>query len=394
MPMESKNTKRKITEMVEYILTWLCYGDAQAASRVAYTADVQALDSHDVMIVPNNHLGNSIIMPDFSPVKTEHPSEGKTIIRTDIVYNTFFFISRAEETFNMERDEHNRFAARFSVLGNNHRLLTPMLDEHAHLLMEALGIPLPTPGFQHIFLTHDIDFIARYRYLRGILGGLIHGKWQQMKASWKDIQKDPFYTFPWMTEQDTLVPDAQVIYFVKQTRGKGYDYPQYNLSGKDFGQLKKRLLDSGAQLGVHSSYYGDLPKNPLSTLHRTHYLCGSVRQWQKLSKADYTDDFTMGFADAAGFRLQTTRAVRWINPFTMRLTRLTMHPLIIMDTTLSNEKYMNLSEDEAFDVCQRLINSVRKYRGDLCLLWHNSSFTPDTYHKTLYGKIIQLLNGK
>ena len=159
-----------------------------------------------------------------------------------------------------------------------------------------------------------------------------------------------------------------------------------------FRQLKKLLLDSGAQLGVHSSYYGDLPKHPVSTLHRSHYLCGSTRFLQKLSKAGYTDDFTMGFADAAGFRLQTTRAVRWINPMTMKLTQLTLHPLMIMDTTLSNENYMNLSEDEAFDLCRRLINTVRKYRGDLCLLWHNSSFTPDTYHNALYEKIIQLVN--
>lgn len=390
--MDPKNTKQKLTEMVQYILTWLCYGDAQAASRVAYTADVSELDTHDVLIVPNGRLGNSIILPDFGAVKTEHPSEGKTIIRTDIVYNTFFFISRAEETYNTERDEHNRFAARFSAIGHNDRMMTPMLDEHAQLLMNALGLPLPTPGFGHIYLTHDIDFMAKYRYLRGILGGLIHGKWQQIKASWKDIRKDPCYTFPWMTEQDARVPDAEVIYFVKQTRGKGYDSPQYSLSGKNFRQLKKLLLDSGAQLGVHSSYYGDLPKHPVSTLHRSHYLCGSTRFLQKLSKAGYTDDFTMGFADAAGFRLQTTRAVRWINPMTMKLTQLTLHPLMIMDTTLSNENYMNLSDDEAFDLCRRLINTVRKYRGDLCLLWHNSSFTPDTYHKALYEKIIKLVN--
>ena len=29
-----------------------------------------------------------------------------------------------------------------------------------------------------------------------------------------------------------------------------------------------------------------------------------------------------------------------------------------------------------------------KKDGDLCLLWHNTSFTPDTYHKSLYVKVL------
>jgi hypothetical protein len=65
--------------------------------------------------------------------------------------------------------------------------------------------------------------------------------------------------------------------------------------------------------------------------------------------------------------------------------------LMIMDNTLSNDNYMNLGEDEAYFLCERLIDKVRMHHGDLCLLWHNSSFTPDTYHKSLYEKIIASL---
>ena len=60
-------------------------------------------------------------------------------------------------------------------------------------------------------------------------------------------------------EQDRQVikrlPQTQVIYFVKHTTGKGYDYPQYNLQGKDFQQLSSYLTQQGAILGLHSSYY-------------------------------------------------------------------------------------------------------------------------------------------
>ena len=381
----------KLQPIIDYILTWLCYGDEEAAKRVAYTADLTALEDHDVVIIPNGKLGNSIVLPEMNKVEVDYPTKGKAVFRTDIVYNTFFFISRAEETFNTERDEHDRFAAKYSILGQNNRLQIPILDEHARVLMKALNLPLPTPGFGHIYLTHDIDAVTKYRSLRSALGGIKRGEQKAVMKALRDIHNDPFYTFPWLIEQDAKVPQAERIYFVKQTRGKGFDYPQYCLHGRDFKRLKALLLDSGARLGVHGSYYQLLPSRPISTLYRTHYLRSSIRHLKDLVKAGYTDDFTMGFADEAGFRLQTTRAVRWINPTTYKLTPLTLHPLIVMDCTLSEEHYMNLTEEEAYFLCEQLIDKVRMHHGDLCLLWHNSRLTDDTYHRSLYPKILQLI---
>ena len=381
----------KLQTIIDYILTWLCYGDSEAAKRVAYTADLTALEDHDVLIVPNGRLGNSIVLPDMNKLQTEQPAKGKTIIRTDIVYNTFFFISRAEETFNTERDIHDRFLAKYSLLGLNNRLQIPLLDEYARSLMKALNLPLPTPGFGHIYLTHDIDAVTKYRSLRSALGGIKRGEKKAVFEALKDIHNDPYYTFPWLIEQDAKVPQAERIYFVKQTRGKGFDYPQYKLNGSDYQGLQEKLLKSGAKLGVHGSYYQELPETPISTLFRAHYLRSSVGLMNRMVKAGYTDDFTMGFADQAGFRLQTTRAVRWINPSTYKLTNLTLHPLIIMDCTLSEEQYMNLTEEEAFFLCERLIEKVKMHHGDLCLLWHNSRLTDDSYHASLYQQLINYL---
>lgn len=381
----------KLQPIIDYILTWLCYGDEEAAKRVAYTADLTALEDHDVVIIPNGKLGNSIVLPEMNKVEVDYPTKGKAVFRTDIVYNTFFFISRAEETFNTERDEHDRFAAKYSILGQNNRLQIPLLDEHARVLMKALNLSLPAPGFGHIYLTHDIDAVTKYRSLRSALGGIKRGEQKAVMKALRDIHNDPFYTFPWLIEQDAKVPQAERIYFVKQTRGKGFDYPQYCLHGRDFKRLKALLLDSGARLGVHGSYYQQLPSRPISTLYRTHYLRSSIRHLKDLVKAGYTDDFTMGFADEAGFRLQTTRAVRWINPTTYKLTPLTLHPLIVMDCTLSEEHYMNLTEEEAYFLCEQLIDKVRMHHGDLCLLWHNSIIKDTNYHRSLYPKLLALL---
>ena len=378
-------------EIVNYLITWLCYGDAEAAKRVAYTDDEKALETHDVIIVPNGHLGKDLIVPELKKPEVEQPRKDKSIIRTDIVYAAFFFTSRAEELLVAKRDEHGRFAARFSMLSEKSRLQIPRLDEYGRLILKQLNLPLPEAGFGHIYLTHDIDSITQYRHLRGALGGIRRGETKAVWAALRNIHNDPQYTFPWLLEQDAKVKKAEPIYFVKRTPGKGYDYPQYNLHGRDFKGLKHMLRHNNVYLGVHGSYYGSIPPIEYSKMFRAHYLRCDIDRMQRLADAGYTDDFTMGFADQAGFRLQTSRAVRWINPKTMRLTHLTLHPLIVMDNTLSQPNYMNLTEDEAYFLCERLIDKVRLHHGDLCLLWHNSNINDSTYHRSLYEKVIDCI---
>ena len=387
-------------EIIDYIIQFLLYGNEQAAKQVGYTADEAEWQNYRVVIVPSGQLGKEIVMPDFSEAKGERLEAKGTeqptwIIRTDIVYNTFFFISRAEELINTQRDEHGRFLAKYSILGKNNRLMIPTVDEYARMLMKLLDLPLPTPSFSQIYLTHDIDTVAHYRHWRGAIGGIVRGEWRKVIASLKDIHNDPAFTFSWLIAQDKKVEGAECIYFVKDTMGKGYDYPQYKLDGKDFETAEMLIENSGAKIGWHGSYYGGDKANRLlgdkAGLHRSHYLRCSIDQMQRLAEVGVTDDFTMMFPDQVGFRLQTTRAVRWINPKTMTLTGLVLHPLTVMDCTLSNSNYMNLSEDEAYFECQRLFDKVHQNAGEVVILWHNTIVTNDGYHRALYPKLLNLL---
>ena len=385
-------------EIVDYIIQFLLYGNKEVAKQVGYTADEAEWHNYRVVIVPNGHLGKEIIMPDLGEVQTDsRKGEGDKphfVIHTDIIYNTFFFISRAEELINPQRDEHGRFLAKHSILGINNRLMIPTVDEYARMLMKLLDLPLPTPSFSQIYLTHDVDSIAHYRHLRGAIGGILRGQWRNVLASLKDIHNDPAFTFSWLISQDKQVEGVKCIYFVKDTKGKGYDYPQYNLNGKDFAIVKQLIENSGAKIGLHSSYYGITPNSKFkiqNLLHRSHYLRCSIDRMQELANMGVTDDYTMMFPDQVGFRLQTTRPVRWINPKTMTLTNLTLHPLTVMDCTLSNTNYMNLSEDEAYFECQRLFEKIHQNAGEVVLLWHNTNPTGNIYHSSLYPKLLEML---
>lgn len=395
-----------MNEIIEYITTFLLYGNSEAARLVGYTADEAVWQQYRVVIVPNGHMGKDIVMPDLDEVKVEamrregdEAKDGENkiwIIRTDIIYNTFFFISRAEELINPQRDEHGRFLAKYSILGKNNRLMIPLVDEYARMLMKLLDLPLPTPSFSKIYLTHDVDSIDHYRHLRGMIGGIVRGKYKAVWQALKDIHNDPAFTFSWLISQDKQVENAETIYFVKDTPGKGYDYPQYKLNGKDFAMAQQLIENSGATLGWHGSYYGgDKAIRRLGDkagFHRSHYLRCSIDRMQALAAMGVTDDFTMLFPDQVGFRLQTTRAVRWINPKTMSLTPLTLHPMTVMDCTLSNANYMNLTEDEAYFECQRLFEKVHQNSGEVVLLWHNTIVTNEGgYHRSLYPKLLNLL---
>ena len=407
-----------MTDTIKYLLSFLLYGNQDALSLVGYTSDEEEAKRYKVTIRPSDN--SPLAHPeksweDFYPEVKQVLHQRAITQETDIVSVACFLMSRAEEMVIQERDEHGRFLARHSLLSEGNLLSIPLIDEYSRWLMKRLELPLPEQKIACVNLTHDVDTIAHYRHLRGFLGGIARGKVKQAIAATQHLHDDPAFTFPWLSHTDTKLknklPSTNIIYFIKASTGKGLDYPQYKLSGKDFGELLKYINKSGAETGLHCSYQAGADANLIKqekqkledalsatanrqpvTKNRYHWLrCTSIDNMQILANSGITDDYSMGFADRAGFRLCTARPVRWINPKTLKVTPLTLHPLTVMDCTLSNDNYMNLTEEEAFYLCQQLIDKTRQVGGELTLLWHNSIFTDDNYHKSLYPAILNYL---
>ena len=400
-------------DTIRYILTFLLYGNREALPLVGYTRDDEEAKQYKLNILPSEN--SPLYNPerdwrDFYPEVLEVLSRKQITPDTDIVSLSCFLLSRAEETVISVRDEHGRFSAEQSVLGRNNLLQIPLVDEYSRWLLKRLELPLPPQQIALVNLTHDVDILCIYRRLRGMIGGIRRGEGRAVWEAIKKIERDPAFTFPWMIRTDSLLQQSpvpsQALWFLKATDGKGLDAPQYSLYGHDFRRLIKLIRQSEGRIGLHTSYAaGTDPtlirkekhrlekaiKMPV-TLNRHHWLrTTGIDNMQQLAAAGITDDYSVGFADRAGFRIATTRSVRWINPKTLQLTPLTLHPLTAMDCTLSNTNYMNLTEDEAWYYCQRLIDKVRQNNGELTLLWHNSNLTEGSYHKSLYTQLIQYI---
>lgn len=413
-------------DIIEYIKQFLVYGNEEAAKWIGYTRDESEWDHYKVVVVPGKNIltgdKREWFEPNLqAPAQAEKTNEfvdemgettgGTWVIREDIIYNTLFCISLAGE-FAMEhdaedRDKHGRILAEKTPLGKQGLCTIPVIDEYSRLCTKLVEAPLPNQQFSKVVLSHDVDTIEHYRHLRGFLGGIKRGKLKEALSAIAGLDFDPAYTFPWLHNQDCRVQGAEEMYFIKATHGRGHDYPQYSLRGTDFATLLEHLNETGASVGLHGSYYGNesldyaAEKARLEealktevTLHRNHYLrLNRTEALEALADAGITDDYSIGWADRIGFRLGTTRSVRWINPETLQLTPLTLHPLCVMDCSLSNEQYMNISdEEEAYYTCQQLIDKIRQHGGELVLLWHNSNLGATTYHKKLYQEIIEYLS--
>ena len=426
-------------ETIAYIIEFLLHGNKQLISEVGYTSDAKLFDHYSVVIIPskffdNNIYGTAESMPRLPLGNIEHTpllfgkpllrKEGKTlIVEADIIASSYFLLSRYEEMLNQTklRDEHGRFIGKKSLPYLAGFIDRPIVDEYGQLLrawlrQQGCDVTEPEAKYNNIFLTHDVDSIAHFRYLRGTIGGFIRGllhKGSTIKVVLKSLfslEKDPAYTFPWIYERDKQVQGAIPIYFIKAAKHvKGFDYPGYKLKGKDFTAFVKHTLNNcpNAQFGLHASYQSGYEPNlileernrlqkvfpkQVITSARHHYLHAlQPEDMMYLIKAGITDDYTMGYADIAGFRLGTCRAVRFINPHTKALTPLILHPLTMMDGTLSESKYMGLDEIQALEYAKQLMNETKKHNGDLCLLWHNTRFTNNNYHKALYQSVIQYL---
>lgn len=396
-----------MSETIRYIISFLLYGNESAIDRVGYgkaaacsIPDIKTIQLRASHLSPLNNSESSwqqFANEVEAAIATEKISD--VFEQYDVVSIVCFFLSRAEELCCTKRDIHGRPTAANSILGRHNMLLIPILDEYARYMLKQLDLPLPKAEFSEIYLTHDVDTITQYRHIRGFLGGLKRKEFKNVFSSLSSREKDIAFSFRWLKQTDNKLPKAKQIYFLKaNTHHKlsKFDKPQYSLRSIDARAMKRIVSDENTLFGLHYSYTSaDKPelisaeKKIIKTnLYRAHYLRSTIDSYRVLHEGD---DFSMGYADSVGFRLATTRCVRWIDPQTLNLTDLIMHPLSIMDATLSSEQYMNLTEDEAYYTCQRVLDAVKQNNGELCLLWHNSNFY-NTYHVNLYQQIIDYIS--
>ncbi len=435
-------------EIIQYIIRFLAGDHIQESilKKIGYTSDEQEIIKYKVIIRPSGFFDDNLYGTEASipalPLKlweevpilfgdeTTETIGDTLVLHADIIAGTYYLISRYEEMVRRQvRDPHNRFPGKESLPYKAGFIDRPIIEEWGLILRNklreaGLKVSEPPQEIRKVYLTHDVDQIAHYRNFRGMMGGVLRGikrpkeAKQAIKSFFGGLIFDPWYTFPYLFKLDHELRQkmgenrCEIITFIRSYSGKRKeDKPIVNLAHPDYQTLIRYIRRKKVSIGLHISYEagcnpGLIPeeKRKLEKFtkkeiryNRNHFLNNrEPEDFESLISCGITDDFSMGYADMAGFRLGTCKAVQWINPAKKVLTNLILHPLLIMDCTLHEKRYMYMNAHDAYQYCTNLIETVSKFNGEVTLLWHNTMVEKNSklYHRKLYRDTIKYLQAR
>jgi len=333
----------------------------------------------------------------------------------DLFAAVFYCIARYEEYLPASRDKHQRFPAKQSIASVYAFLQEPVVDlwlmYFKQLLTNSFGLELPSARFKFL-PTYDIDIAYAYRYkspLKLILGSLKNLTRLQWKSFFLRYQvrwggaADPYDNFAKMDAlHDAL--DVQPIYFMLLAL-QNATFDKNNLPNS--AEMKALLVQLAQRyaLGIHPSYQSnsdvDILKQewtmlkayqPKSTISRQHYIKLHLPDtYRHLLALGITDDYSMGYPDANGFRAGTSNAFPWFDVVANCTTNLTVHPFVYMDAT--SLFYDKAKHEAAYMEFERLYLAIKKVNGTMVPIFHNYTLGNDAAYKNwvlTYEKMMRL----
>ena len=351
--------------------------------------------------------------------------EGNMIIYADIIASAFFLLSRYEEIVVKDnRDSHGRFMGQGSLPGRAGFLEQPVIDQYGWQLRELLrtvGVIVKEPDINgKIYLTHDVDVPwKKWNFVAAVRNCIGHTRREHklvlcpLQNFFGDYNHNPFDTFDWIFQMDAMAKQAQrgrceIIYFIIAA-SKSDKYTESYIGDTKAKNFIDRLKIQSDFIGLHISYDAGKTLNAEKIkqekeilerflekpvrLSRNHYLLSKgMEAFRDLIDIGLTDDYTMGYADRVGFRLGTAQCVRWIDPERLELTKLKLHPLIIMECSLTAKNYMGMNQQESMEKVKKLYHACESVKGDFCVLFHNSIFMPgpNDWLKEVYQNMIEV----
>lgn len=342
--------------------------------------------------------GIDICMHQSLPAAFFLPDVAEALLPFDLLSFTFYLCTRYEEYLPYTPDEHGRFPARASLAFQAGFLERPVLQEWAAVFLEQLrhyypALPDRRPAYS-FRPTYDIDMARAYRHrpFPVLLAGAAREVWNGAVHLLSDRlltlagqRPDPFDTFAYLQDRHQRY-HHRPLYFLLLG-----DYGRYDKNLPAESPVMRQLITSlGTEggLGLHPSYRSNGDPAQLSReCQRFSRLAGYPPQrsrqhflklrfpatYRALIGAGIQEDYTMGFADAVGFRAGLAVPYPWYDLEKEAECPLAIYPFQLMDGTL--RQYMKLSPDEAIGKTRQLIDQVRSAGGYFLPLWHNSSFS-------------------
>ncbi|PHI19424.1 hypothetical protein CEQ90_12960 [Lewinellaceae bacterium SD302] len=314
----------------------------------------------------------------------------------------FFCLSRFEEYQPFKADSHGRFSAAASHAHRHQYLTRPVVNQVVNDLARRLNshfpdleLKLPPPSLQ---LTYDVDvpYAYRYRGWRGIASGLRDALTGHPGRSIKRLRAangntkvgDPYDTFDWLEKIHQRHGIRATYFWLLANKRTSLD-PNPDPDTPAIQQLI-RHLDGKADTGIHPSYRSSddtglftSEKEKLAGIvghsvekSRQHFLRFRLPvTYREILRAGLRQDYSMGYADASGYRAGTNLPFYWYDLEREEASWLKVHPFVAMDVTLA--KYQKHGYFASQKILLKMAEDIQEAGGPFTLLWHNSSFAPE-----------------
>jgi hypothetical protein len=329
----------------------------------------------------------------------------------DVFGSAFFMLSRYEEAVAPTLDGHGRCLGAMSsaaIFGFLHR---PIIDEYTEILWACMT--RLWPGLKRksrvyaIAVSHDVD--KPYEYAFRTPGGIARLMASQLVRS-KDVRQAIVSARSWISARARVAaPDPcenfdaimtasekrglrSAFYFIVD-RPAGQMDCDYDFRHPLIQRLVQRISRRGHEIGLHGSYLSYCEPDRLTREFlalkdacaklgalqskwgsRQHFLRWKTPEtFIACSSAGIDYDSSLGYADMVGFRCGVCREYPAYDILNRKALALVERPLIAMDCTIMDQRYMALGTSEkAFEVLAGLKQTCRRFEGTFSLLWHNS----------------------
>jgi hypothetical protein len=400
-----------------------------------YQGNISIVHSVEYYTIPNkiqdcfNWVYKEKVIPAASnnelPTSLVSSRKGITHIDFDILGLIYWLLNRIEEIGANNKDGHDRFQAINSHAYKHGYLERPIADEWLNILGEKILEKWPELELRkHQFrvnLSHDVDQPTRYAF-RGLKAfvrevgvevlrhkrfkNLVLGPIIYFGTKSKLLRSDPANTFDWIMDISEKYNIRSAFYFIC---GKSHPVndADYSIEHPVIRKLIREIHARGHEIGLHPSYncYQNekrfleeavnlknvcteekVPSIPFGG--RMHFL-----RWEHPQTLTYCNnagmsyDSTLGFSDLPGFRCGTCFEYPAFDPVKMENLSIRIRPLIVMDCTVTADRYMKLGLDQAAQKIIELKDRCREVGGQFTILWHNTELA-DEKSRELYESVL------